>query len=240
MTLTINSYLSIEQPTFPIVFSVFISQYYAMIAEDISDAEKDRRVQVLKRDCIEYISERVFSYAENERELAEIAINIDVRQPLGDYVVRQNAILRTNGEDVKRMGLLLKVILYWYNLTPDQKKEEIDRFRELLNRTTLPPFMEQPARHRHRLQQEHGITPPERILPLSDIERRIANENNINQSGSSKYNSRNKKNKQKKSKKRSKKSIKNKKKSRRGSSTNKKAKKIKRKLSLSRRQRRKT
>ena len=60
MTLTITSYLSIEQPTFPIVFSVFISQYYAMSEEGISDAEKDSQVQVLKRDCIEYIRERVF------------------------------------------------------------------------------------------------------------------------------------------------------------------------------------
>ena len=144
MTLTITSYLSIEQPTFPIVFSVFISQYYAMSEEGISDAEKDSQVQVLKRDCIEYIRERVFSYTENEGDLAEIAINIDVRQPLGDYVVRQNAILRTNGEAVKRMGLLLKVILYWNNLTPDQKTEEISRFQELLNtrNSIRPDFME--------------------------------------------------------------------------------------------------
>ena len=235
MTLTISTYLSIEPPTFPIVFSVFISQYYAMSAENISDVEKDRRVEGLKVECIEYILERVDSRPENERELAEIAINIDVRQPLGDYVVRQNAILRTNGEGVKRMGLLLKVILYWYRLTPVQKTEEIRRFRDMLNRNIIPPFMEQPARHLHRLQQEHGITPPpveDRRHPLMDITAVVSNQHNFNPYGGSKYNSRNKKKKQKKSKKRSKKSIKNKKKSRRGSSTNKKAKKIKRKLPL--------
>ena len=236
MTLTITSYLSIEQPTFPIVFSVFISQYYAMSEEGISDAEKDSQVQVLKRDCIEYIRERVFSYTENEGDLAEIAINIDVRQPLGDYVVRQNAILRTNGEAVKRMGLLLKVILYWNNLTPDQKTEEISRFQELLNtRNSIRPDFMEPLTpiSPHNLQ--------ERPVPLRDIGRDIENQLNINRGAGSKYNSRNKKKKQKKSKKRSKKSIKNKKKSRRGSSTNKKAKKNKKKTpSLSRRQRRKT
>ena len=230
MTLTITSYLSIEQPTFPIVFSVFISQYYAMSEEGISDAEKDSQVQVLKRDCIEYIRERVFSYTENEGDLAEIAINIDVRQPLGDYVVRQN------GEYVKRMGLLLKVILYWNNLTPDQKTEEISRFQELLNtrNSIRPDFMEP-------LTPISPLNPQERPVPLRDIGRQTVNQRNINQDGGSKYNSRNKKKKQKKSKKRSKKSIKNKKKSRRGSSTNKKAKKNKKKTpSLSRRQRRKT
>ena len=230
MTLTITSYLSIEQPTFPIVFSVFISQYYAMSEEGISDAEKDSQVQVLKRDCIEYIRERVFSYTENEGDLAEIAINIDVRQPLGDYVVRQN------GEYVKRMGLLLKVILYWNNLTPDQKTEEIRRFQELLNtrNSIRPDFMEP-------LTPISPLNLQERPVPLRDIGRRIQNQLNINRGAGSKYNSRNKKKKQKKSKKRSKKSIKNKKKSRRGSSTNKKAKKNKKKTpSLSRRQRRKT
>ena len=158
MTLTITSYLSIEQPTFPIVFSVFISQYYAMSEEGISDAEKDSQVQVLKRDCIEYIRERVFSYTENEGDLAEIAINIDVRQPLGDYVVRQN------GEYVKRMGLLLKVILYWNNLTPDQKTEEISRFQELLNtrNSIRPDFMEP-------LTPISPLNPQERPVPLRDI-----------------------------------------------------------------------
>lgn len=230
MTLTISTYLSIEPPTFPIVFSVFISQYYAMSEEGISDAEKDSQVQVLKRDCIEYIRERVFSYTENEGDLAEIAINIDVRQPLGDYVVRQN------GEYVKRMGLLLKVILYWNNLTPDQKTEEIRRFQELLNtrNSIRPDFMEP-------LTPISPLNLQERPVPLRDIGRRIQNQLNINRGAGSKYNSRNKKKKQKKSKKRSKKSIKNKKKSRRGSSTNKKAKKNKKKTpSLSRRQRRKT
>ena len=262
MTLNISSYLSIEQPTFPIVFSVFISQYYAMSVEGLTDAQKYLQIRQLKDECMLYIIRRVVTDTQNEGALAEIAINwigrpdtvrpqylttamyVDAREPLGDYEARENAILRKTEELVKRMGLLLKVILYWNNLTPDQKTEEIRRFLELLNRTTLPSFMEQPPRHRPRVPQEYGITPPEgenRITPLRDIGRDIQNQLNINQDGGSKYNSRNKKKKQKKSKKRSKKSIKNKKKSRRGSSTNKKAKKNKKKtLSLSRRQRGKT
>lgn len=253
MTLTISSYLSIEQPTLEKVYNVFISQFHAMTVERLTDAQKDLQIRQLKGRCMLYIIRRVDTDTQNEDALAEIAISwigrrdtvraqylttameVDDRGPLGDYEARENAILRKTEQLVKRMGFLLKVILYWNNLTPDQKTEEIRRFQELLNtrNSIRPDFMEPLTPISPRNLQE-------RPVPLRDIGRSIQNQLNINQDGGSKYNNRNKKKKQKKSKKRSKKSIKNKKKSRRGSSTNKKVKKIKRKLSLSRRQGRKT
>lgn len=250
MTLTINSYLSIEQPTLEKVYNVFISQFHAMTVEGLTDEQKDLQIRQLKVQCMLYIIRRVDTDTQNEDELAELAISedyyvrteyftvamrVDERAPLGDYAPRGNAMLRTTGKLVKRMGFLLKVILDWDRLLPNEKTEKLSQFRQQLNRQNRirPPFMEQ-------LTPISPLNLPERPVPLRDIGRDIQNQLNINRSAGSKYNSRNKKKKQKKSKKRSKKSIKNKKKSRRSSSTNKKVKKIKRKLSLSRRQRRKT
>tara|TARA_Y100000992_G_scaffold81799_1_gene52095 strand:+ start:1539 stop:2252 length:714 start_codon:yes stop_codon:yes gene_type:complete len=222
MTLTITSYLSIEQPTLEKVYNVFISQFHAMTVRKLTDAEKDLQIRQLKGQCMLYIIRRVVTDTQNEDELAEIAISwigrrdtvveeylttamyVDDREPLGDYEARENAILRKTEELVKRMGILLKVILHWESLLPNEKTEKLSQFLQQLNRTTLSSFMEQLPRHRPRVPQEYGLTPPDgenRITALGDIGRQTDNQRNINQDGGSKYNSRNKKKEAKKIKK---------------------------------------
>ena len=203
MTLTISSYLSIASPTLENVFNVFISQIHAMSVEGLNDEQKDLQIRQLKGECMLYIIRRVDTDTQNEDTLAEIAISedyhvraqylttameVDDREPLGDYEARENAILRKTGELVKRMGILLKVILHWESLLPNEKTEKLSQFLQQLNRQNRirPPFMEP-------LTPISPLNLPQRPVPLRDIGRRIQNQLNINQDGGSKYNSRNKK-----------------------------------------------